>query len=306
MEKNRGVFMNILALKYFKEIVESKSISKVAQSGHISQSALSQMVQKLESELDYQLLNRSNRGVYPTEMGEIVYKYCGTIIQIHEKMKDELRFNEQKLSNVRINGYASFINYSLPCILYKIKKKFPMYKFELHSKNSDESFTDLLNEVTDLSFVSEKPLDDRIYADYIGKEKVVLAVNYDSSIADVIKVEDLLKHEFVLLDKSSSIQGFLKKKLKEVDLTIEDMKVMFEVDSIGAAKSSIRNNLGLSFLPYMAIKKELYEKEFRIVEIEDFELSYSIYLASRKDRRNSEGLSLIIKYFVESGTSEFC
>lgn len=298
--------MNILALKYFKEIVESQSISKVAQNGHISQSALSQMVQKLEAELGYQLLNRSNKGVYPTEMGEIVYKYSGTMIQIHEKMKDELRFNEQKLSNVRINGYASFINYSLPCVLYKIKKKFPMYKFELHSKTSDESFNDLINEITDLSFVSVEPSDDRIHADYIGKEKVVLAVNYDSKIPDVIKVEDLLKHEVVLLDKSSSIHGFLKKKLKEVKLSIEDMKVMFEVDSIGAAKSSIRNNLGLSFLPYMAIKKELYQKEFRVVEIEDFELSYSIYLASRKDTKNSESLSKIIKCFVKSGTTEFC
>ena len=56
----------------------------------------------------------------------------------------------------------------------------------------------------------------------------------------------------------------------------------------------------------MAIKKELYQKEFRIVEIEDFELSYSIYLASRKDRRNLEGLSKIIKYFIKSGTTEFC
>jgi len=298
--------MNILALKYFKEIVESQSISKVAQNGHISQSALSQMVQKLESELGYQLLNRSNKGVHSTEMGKIVYKYSGTMIQIHEKMKDELRFNEQKLLNVRINGYASFINYSLPCVLYKIKKKFPMYKFELHSKTSEQSFNDLINEITDLSFVSEEPYDDRIHADYIGKEKVVLAVNYDSKIADVIKVEDLLKHEVVLLDKSSSIHGFLKKKLKEVNLSIEDMKVMFEVDSIGAAKSSIRNNLGLSFLPYMAIKKELYQKEFRVVEIEDFELSYSIYLASRKDKKNSESLSKIIKCFVKSGTTEFC
>jgi len=60
--------MNISTLQFYKEIVESMSISKVAQNGHISQSALSQNIQKLESELGYQLLNRSNKGVYPTEM----------------------------------------------------------------------------------------------------------------------------------------------------------------------------------------------------------------------------------------------
>ncbi len=295
--------MNILALMYFKEIVECQSISKVAQNSHISQSALSQMVQKLEAELGYQLLNRSNKGVHPTEMGKIVYKYSGTMIQIHDKMKDELRLNEKQLSNIRINGYSSFINYSLPCILYKIKKKFPIYKFELHSRTDEESYSDLINEVTDLSFLSEKPSDDRIHTEFIGKEKIVLAVNYDSKIPDTIKVRDLLKYEVVLLDKSFSIHCFLKKKLKEVDLSIEDM---IEVDSIGAAKSSIRNNLGFSFLPYMAIKKELYQKEFRIVEIEDFDLAYNIYLGCRMESRKSESLLPIIKYFVKSGTTEFC
>ena len=81
---------------------------------------------------------------------------------------------------------------------------------------------------------------------------------------------------------------------------------MFEIDSIGAAKSSLRNNLGVSFLPYMAIKKELYEKEFKLVEIEDFDLDYNIYLASRRESENTEALKPIVKYFIKSGTSEFC
>ncbi len=298
--------MNISALRYYKEVVETQSISKVAQNSHISQSALSQMMQKLEAELGYQLLNRSNKGVYPTEMGKIVYKYSGTMIRIHEKMLDELISSKNQLENVRINGYGSFINYSLPCIMYKIKKKFPMYKFELHSKTNEESINDLINEVTDISFVSESPMDDRIKYEYIGKERIVLAASASSKIPDTIKVEDLMNYELVLLDSASTIHSFLKKKLKTVGLTLEDMNIMFEIDSIGAAKSSLRNNLGVSFLPYMAIKKELYEKEFKLVEIEDFDLDYNIYLASRRETENIEALKPIVKYFIKSGTSEFC
>jgi len=298
--------MNISSLRYYKEVVETKSISKVAQNSHISQSALSQMMQKLEGELGYQLLNRSNKGVFPTDMGKIVYKYSGTVIRIHEKMIDELHSHQHQLENVRINGYGSFINYSLPCIMYKIKKKFPMYKFELHSKTSDETVNDLLNEVTDIGFVDEAPIDESIRYDYIGKERIVLAASTDSKIPEKIKVQDLVNYELVLLDRQSPIHSFLKKKLKTVDLTLEELNVMFEIDSIGAAKSSLRNNLGLCFLPYMAIKKELYQEEFKLVEIEDFDLDYNIYLASRKDVENANGLKPIIKYFIKSGSSEFC
>ena len=211
-----------------KEIIESKSISKVAQNSHISQSALSQIIQKLEAELGYKLLNRSNKGVTPTEMGRIVYKYSGTITRIHDKMKDELHFKKQKMVSVRINGYSSFINYSLPCIMYKIKKKFPMYKFELHSRTSEESYSDLINEVTDFAFVSVEPCDDRIKYDIIGKEKFVLAASSDSKIPDNIKMEELLQHEMVLLDNQSSINQLLARKLKALDLSIDDMNIMFE------------------------------------------------------------------------------
>ncbi len=298
--------MNIGTLKYFKEIVETKSISKVAQNSHISQSALSQIIQKLESELGYKLLNRSNKGVYPTEMGKIVYKYSGTMLRIYQKMEDELYSRKQKLENVRINGYPSFINYSLPCILYKIKKKFPSYKFEVHSKSSEESFNDLTNELTDLGFVSEEPNDDRLNYNFIGKEKIVLAACSKNNIPDTISVRDLMNYEFITLDDSYPINKFLRKKLKDVDLDFENLNIVFEVDSIGAAKSSISNDLGLSFLPYMSVKKELYEKEFRTIEIEDFSLDYDMYLASKKDSAHAESLSPIIDYFIKSGTSEFC
>ncbi|MCH4888436.1 LysR family transcriptional regulator [Acidaminobacter sp. JC074] len=298
--------MNIGTLKYFKEIVEAQSISKVAQNSHISQSALSQIIQKLESELGYKLLNRSNKGVYPTDMGKIVYKYSGTMLRIYEKMEDELLMRMHKLDSVRINGYPSFINYSLPCILYKIKKKFPNYKFEVHSKSSEESFNDLNNELTDIAFVSEEPNDDRLNYSYIGKEKIVLAACSKNNIPDKISIKELMKYEFITLDDSYPINKFLRKKMKDIDLSFDDLNVMFEVDSIGAAKSSLSNNLGLSFLPYMSIKKEVYENEFKLVELTDFSLDYDMYLSSKKDAAHAESLQPIIEYFVKSGTSEFC
>ena len=298
--------MNINELKIFKEVVEAKSISKVAKSSYISQSALSQMIQKLESEIGMQLLNRSNRGVFPTEAGKIVYKYSGTMMRIHDRMKDEIHFSSMKLSNVRINGYSSFINYSLPCLLYKVKKKFPDFKFELHSKTSEETFGDLLNEVIDMGFTSEEPCDDRISFEYIGQEKIVLVASANDDIQEKISVTELLAHDMVLLDNSSTINKYFDKKLHEIGLSIEDMNIVFEADCIGAAKAAIRNNYALSFLPYMSIKKELYEGEFRAIDIEDFSIDYNIYLAYRNDLRTLDMLKPIIEYFVKSGSSEFC
>lgn len=299
--------MNITALEYFREVVETKSISKVATNRHISQSALSQNIHKLEDELGLILLERSNKGVIPTEAGRILFKHSGTMLRIYDKMKEEFNALQSNVESVRINGSLSLVDYSLPCVLYKVKKKHPSYNFEMHARSNIESINDLINELTDLCFVTEQPCDDRLEFGRIGKERIVLVANKDSRIPDVIEVQDLQKHEMVLLDDDTlTISSFLKRKLKTVSLTIDKIPIMFKVDSIPAAKSSISNNLGMCFLPYMSIKKELYEKKFKIVEVLNFDLDYDIYVVTQKIANRNKAIDDTFNYFIENGEKDFC
>jgi LysR family tcuABC transcriptional regulator len=56
-------------LRYFVRVVELGSISGAAQDLELVQSALSQQISRLESELSTRLLQRSPKGVTPTEAG---------------------------------------------------------------------------------------------------------------------------------------------------------------------------------------------------------------------------------------------
>jgi DNA-binding transcriptional LysR family regulator len=299
--------MNLTALEYYREVVEAKSISKVATNRHISQSALSQNIHKLEDELGYQLLERSNKGVEPTEAGRLLFKYSGTMMRVYDKMKEELDALKYNVENVRINGYLSLVNYSLPCVLYKVKKKHPSYNFEMHAKSNIESVNDLINDITDLCFVTEEPCDDQLEYGRIGKERIVLIANASSKIPDIIDVEELQKYEMVLLDDDAlTISSFLKHKLKPVGLSIDKIPIMFKVDSIPAAKSSINNNLGICFLPYMSVKKELYEKKYKLVEVRNFSIDYDIYLVAQKKHDRNRAVDDVFQYFIENGEKDFC
>ena len=67
--------MHIDSLNYFYQVANSKSISTVAKNSHISQSALSQQIAKLENKLNVKLFTRTNKGVSLTPEGEILFKY---------------------------------------------------------------------------------------------------------------------------------------------------------------------------------------------------------------------------------------
>ena len=69
-----------IQLLYFAEIVDRGSFSAAAKSLYVSQSALSQSVAGLESELGAELIRRGKTGVRPTYFGHRVYKDAKLLI----------------------------------------------------------------------------------------------------------------------------------------------------------------------------------------------------------------------------------
>src|SRR5690554_4062345 len=128
--------MHIEYLDYFYKVSIAGSISKVANSEHISQSALSQQISKLEDNLGYKLLERSNKGVELTDKGLIVFKYADNIIRTYNTMIEQLHSDEEGIQNIKIEACWSIATYSLPCVIYIIKDKYP-YNYELNSNESD-------------------------------------------------------------------------------------------------------------------------------------------------------------------------
>lgn len=66
--------MELRQLRYFVRIVELGSMSRAAIDLDMVQSALSQQITRLESELSTRLLNRTPRGVAPTEAGVAFFR----------------------------------------------------------------------------------------------------------------------------------------------------------------------------------------------------------------------------------------
>lgn len=72
--------MDIRQLRYYKEIVDQGSISKAAESLHIAQQPLSQLLKKLEDDFNTELIRRYRQKWEVTESGELLYLYAVQIL----------------------------------------------------------------------------------------------------------------------------------------------------------------------------------------------------------------------------------
>ena len=59
-------------------------------------------------------------------------------------------------------------------------------------------------------------------------------------------------------------------------------------------------------MPYMSVKKELYEKRFKLVEVENMNPDYDIYLVTRHRNDRDKPTTDVFHYFVDNGEKDFC
>lgn len=83
--------MLLRQIRFFVSIVDENSFTQAAEKNFVSQSAISQAMNTLESELEVKLIERKNRSFKVTIAGEYFYRKCKAILADLESIKKENR-----------------------------------------------------------------------------------------------------------------------------------------------------------------------------------------------------------------------
>jgi DNA-binding transcriptional LysR family regulator len=287
-------------------LADDQSISKVAQKANISQSALSQQINKFEKSLNTKLLIRTNKGVELTKEGEAIYKYAEEISHLYDDMQTALVSIRGK-QLIRVNSCPSIADYALPCTLFELSKENPNHKYELITSHSDEINQNIKKAFTDVGFsYCLNTLEDTIECKPIGTNKLSLIAHPQAKIPTTISVEEFISQPFIGFPHEDYSSKKLRQNLNRLGYSIDELNEILEVNSIEAAKSSILRNYGIAYLPYMSVKEELYKKQFKEITVKDFDMSLPIYLITAKTHELPQEVEKFIESFERIGVNSFC
>ena len=113
-------------------VIDLQNITKAAQEMGYTQSAVSQMIQSLEKELQLTLVTRSRNGVRLTREGAELYPYIARMVNEYYAMMDkdkEILGLEGGL--IRIGTLSSYSSQWLPAIIKEFQAKYPGVKFRM-------------------------------------------------------------------------------------------------------------------------------------------------------------------------------
>ena len=146
--------------RIFYEAVGFRSFSTAAQHLYISQSAISQCIQQLESDLNVQLFIRTKRGISLTNEGKILYlKVENAIKSIEqgERQLERLRHIESK--ELRIAADDTITTHFLLKYLEDFHATYPNIRIEMANSYSSQMLTLVKEGKVDLAFVN-MPMED--------------------------------------------------------------------------------------------------------------------------------------------------
>ena len=250
--------------RYFAllKILEIGSFTKAADAMGYSQSAVSQMVQSLESELSLKLLYRSRNGIKLTPEGEALLPYIQRTVNHYNAMLEKTR--ELKGLNgglIRIGTLSSVSSQWLPGLIKDFQTLHPKVHFLLHQGDYTTIPAWVRAGEIDFGFVNPDAESVRgLHTIFVtsGGHKAVLHPDHPLAAQPWVTLEQLAKETFLLLE-----EGCLSEPLEAFRTLGLEPRVELRMHDNFSICSMVEANVGVSILPELALRK----MNFRIVQL---------------------------------------
>jgi len=264
--------MELRQLRYLVRVIELGSISRAALDLELVQSALSQQISRLESELSTRLLQRSSKGVTPTEAGLAFFREAQLVLRHAEQAVRSAQ--ESRLSGSVSVGMAptTAAVLGLP-LLRAMRERYPDVRLHVVESLSGH-LTGMLNaRQLDLAILFDSQAGRRWSVMPLLEEKLFLIESRQPQAASVIKapkrmsVAQLAGLPLILPTGSHGLRSTLESAFARAKCK---PNVVAEIDSLAMLMDAVDSGLGCTVQPWAAVGRYAdAAQRFKLTEISD-------------------------------------
>lgn len=155
--KAGGLYMLLRQIEYLHAVVECGSFHLAAQQCHVSQSAISQQIKKLEDELGVTLLDRHNRSFTLTAAGEHFYHKSLIIYgDIKQMIRETKRIADDDQAVLKLGYYKGYHGNELSEAVALFSEKYPTVEIQITAGSHDELYKGMENGTIDLALNDQR------------------------------------------------------------------------------------------------------------------------------------------------------
>ena len=142
-------------LRYFVKLERLQHFSKAAAACFVSQSAFSVAIREMESVLNVQLVDRTNKSVTITNIGKDIATQARLVLRDLEGLVDIAQGQQQPLGGqLKLGVIPTIAPFMLPKILPKLRKAYPKLKLYLREDFTQRIYDRLMTGELDLILIA--------------------------------------------------------------------------------------------------------------------------------------------------------
>jgi DNA-binding transcriptional LysR family regulator len=261
--------MELHPLRVFLTVAGERSFSRAAEKLLRTQPAISLSIQRLESELGEQLIDRSAKDLLLTDAGHIVLDYARRYENLQGDLENALAELRDKSAGRLIIGANESSTLYLLDHIEKYRRKYPRITVQVRRSLSSKIPTQLIDGDLELGILGFDPEDERVITRVIYTDHLAFIVSPDHKLAkrSEISITELGEETFIAHNVVSPYRALV---IREFQRAKVPLRMDLEVPTVEAIRKMVQRNQGVAFLPRMVVEEEVRQGivcEVRVTEM---------------------------------------
>jgi len=251
-------------IQAFVLVAELGGFGKAANQLHLTQTALTRRIQKLEAYLAVRLLDRTTRSVNLTAVGRDFLPQARRLVGEATSAVDRLKdMSRQGLGNVTIASVPTMAHHTLPAVIREYSKQHPGNRIRIVETNAAEVRRTVLHDQAEFGITIQLERNPDLVEEAILREPFVFFCRDEHPLSKQksVKWKELGEAELIMVGGLSGNRALLDHQLARNRLSLQGT---YEVEHLSTAIALVAAGVGTAILPYSTIQEGTYPRVRRI------------------------------------------
>ena len=269
--------MDFTALRYFSETAHSRSIRAASERLHVSASAISRQIAKLEHELRAPIFDRRAKGMTLTPAGLILREKFEGMMREFTRVKSHIAaLQDIQAGTVDVYCFQTAIESFVAPVLHRFHAQYPNVMFNIRMSSTDEAMEALTSGVAEIGLILNPPARDNIATTQVFRDSIVAAFSPSHPLAKrkTISLRELVEFPFVFTEPSFGLR-------QQIDRVLARHKVEPELfcvtNSIALVKGVASIGRQCTLLPRFAVEPEVAAGTLATVAVKEFAIESLVF-----------------------------
>ncbi|RZO80282.1 MAG: hydrogen peroxide-inducible genes activator [Halieaceae bacterium] len=241
-------------LRYLCAVAEHQHFGQAASACHVSQSTLSAGILELEESLGISLVERNNRKVFLTSLGEeVVGRARDLLVDVEDLVSLCAGAGTPFQGRMRMGVIPTVAPYLLPGLLGQVRQQHPDFKLFIREDLSQPLVDGLLAGELDVLLLALPFPAEQVETMTLFEDDFFLACPHEHPLAtrSTLRSADLRGEPLLLLEEGHCLR---EHALEACKLRDSQITVPYQATSLATIVQMVANGIGITLLPGMAVE----------------------------------------------------